>query len=108
MIIAVLRGTVNRKSLAAARTPFFCRAVTKVYGKSARGNTWAYAPCVISSAEGGEGSPFCHPEQSEAKAKDLYENNDDIRIEIPRQARDDGRTRLLFCVTLSGKATKLP
>ena len=71
MIIAVLRETVNRKSLAAARAPFFCRAVTKVYGKSARGNTWAYAPCVISSAEGGEGSPFCHPEQSEAKAKNL-------------------------------------
>ena len=107
MIIAVLRETVNRKSLAAARAPFFCRAVTKVYGKSAAEHMGVCPLCHF-KRRGGEGPPFCHPEQSEAKAKDLYENNDDIRIEIPRQARDDGRTRLLFCVTLSGKATKLP
>ena len=30
-----------------------------------------------------------HPERSEAKSKDLYGNNDDIYIEIPRGARDD-------------------
>ena len=48
---------------------------------------------------------MCHPERSRvgclsviqsgaaqraAQSKDLYFNFDDIRIEIPRQARDDG------------------
>ena len=40
-----------------------------------------------------KGSPPCHPERSggaaAAKSKDLYKNKDDIRIEIPRGARDD-------------------
>ena len=35
------------------------------------------------------GLPSRHPERSEAESKDLYDNNDDIRIEIPRKARDD-------------------
>ena len=31
----------------------------------------------------------CHPERSEAESTALYDNNDDIHIEIPRKARDD-------------------
>ena len=59
----------------------------------------------------------CHPERSEAESKDLYDNNDDIRIEIPRQARDDrGLSRQarddscasLLRVTLSGAAAQPP
>ena len=44
---------------------------------------------------------FCHPERSggktAAKSKDLYKNKDDIRIEIPRQARDDRGEASFLC-----------
>ena len=39
--------------------------------------------------ERSRGLPSRHPERSEAESKDLYDNNDDILIEIPRKARDD-------------------
>ena len=43
----------------------------------------------------------CHPEWSggvaAAMSKDLYKNKDDIRIEIPRQARDDRGEAAFSC-----------
>ena len=47
--------------------------------------------------------PLASKVKLRAPSKDFYGNNDDIRIEIPRQARDDRGARLLFCVTLKGR-----